>query len=1587
MTSLRRALPVLLFTVSHLTRANAAVPVTVGLRTSWPAHNLLLEILETAALDQPQSFFPLVDLLTSPDTFPEPLGKLSPEAIHQAALALFQHHGFFTHDTLKQFELALSLHVSAPKLEAFYQFYNDRNLENIRLPNGYISDGDGCGSWIDWYGSRLCSSEDLHAVLSREALDAASGQSATPPKKAKLLPFDHIYPDPATTVFAPPRTAILYADLTSPNFLDLHKTLMESAAAFPPKIQYVFRHVPAPKVVPPKGESPAPVKQQYLTGYGVGLDLKKMDYLALDDRRSRNSANNDIKDVAIEENAPLVDIVREILNSLPSSSSEPLNLTAPLTKEEFQYLGVQATSLILQSQNPLDTFIQLAENFPLYATELARKVDINGELQFEMAFNSRRVPKGMSLLWLNGKPIEDMSSFNPFNVLNMLRSERTIMEGLTSLGLTSTQALEALAGQPVAESFSQGNLFDGIFDASDRPEGGDVILWLNDLQKDDAYKAWPKGIESLLTPIYPGSFHTLGINLWNVVLAVDLSNRDSLIWIFKHVSNIINKKFPFTWGIVPLVDTPEGAKAARIFNYVHKHYGPKETMDFIRSLIAAQSEGETIDFLIANAFFNNLGINVKPLLQIELDESVSHDYDTVLAGQEPHSVERLAKAERWAKRMDVQSRKWELGHVFLNGKHFPLDTNFLVSLQREVGLQTQYLQTEVQVGRLSSNQPVDMSTYFYDLPSTPKRRNRFLFPDPETSPLRVERLDTLFRTSGFEWPNEDLLYPEGTESLLATVWVIGDLDDSIARGMATEAMKALDVEKNFRLGFIHAPRTLPFSDTTSTPRLSTVLQQLSGRLSTLSLPAFAEKWESDAPNPVNSAEYLKYCMSGQLLARDIGLKPGQTGLLVNGRVIGPLEAGDFGAIDFSPMLAYEKQRRATPILEALKEIGFSEDSMDRTTFADMISTAASIVASVQIPDPSAEGLFNMPQRPRQRQYRHLDSKHSKLTIGDESKALFHFAVLLDPVSETAQKWGALIKWLTTLDSVYLELYLVTDQTREELPLKRFYRSVLREALVFDDVGEEIPAMATFKNLPEEPIYTLSMDVPSSWLVRPRESIHDLDNIHLSALSSHEKVAGVKALFDLDFLVIEGHARDTTSGAPPRGLQLQLTKYDSTPIADTLVMENLGYLQFKAKPGVFQLELKRGRGEDIFTIESVGNAGWDSPPVESEAGAEVTLTSFEGLTLYPRFRRQQGQADADVLQPPRREGFFSSAVQKVVQAVAEWIQPPQESPEADINIFTVASGHLYERFASIMIASVMKNTNSTVKFWFIENFLSPSFLEFIPHLAEEYDFQYELVTYKWPSWLRSQREKQRVIWGYKILFLDVLFPMDLKKVIFVDADQIVRADLQELVDLDLQGAPYGYTPMGDDNPDMEGFRFWKTGYWKDYLRGKPYHISALYVIDLVRFRQLAAGDRLRGHYQQLSADPNSLANLDQDLPNNMQFEVPIFSLDKNWLWCETWCSKDRLDQAKTIDLCQNPLTKEPKLSRARQIPEWSQYDAEIAAFARRLVHEGKIGETALGAEVDALAGEKKSDVPPASSEESTSASPGVAGQEPLVHPEL
>ena len=523
--------------------------------------------------------------------------------------------------------------------------------------------------------------------------------------------------------------------------------------------------------------------------------------------------------------------------------------------------------------------------------------------------------------------------------------------------------------------------------------------------------------------------------------------------------------------------------------------------------------------------------------------------------------------------------------------------------------------------------------------------------------------------------------------------------------------------------------------------------------------------------------------------------------------------------------------------------------------------------------------------------------------------------------------------------------------------------------------------ADFAALPASQTLTAHLDVPEQWLVTTAVAAYDLDNIRLEDLPEGERV--MRAEYRLEALLVTGHCSeraDPPTGrrrappASPRGAQLRLGD------AGTVVMSNLGYFQLPARPGAHDLRLRAGRSQEVYRVAAPasdldgGGVGRgfeeeEEPRDGSEPGAtrgafgtrtrtraddaddaddasvEVLVSSWNGRVLRLVLARRPGMEREDVLEAgrdpaPRRAGRrgWRRAVASLFGArdggsrgVVAGSDGAEDELET-IHVFSVASGHLYERFLKIMMLSARRRTRNPLKFWFIKNWLSPRFKDFLPHFAAAHGLEYELVTYKWPTWLNRQTEKQRIIWAYKLLFLDVLFPLTLDKIIFVDADQVVRADLRELWETDLRGAPYAYPPFCDDNEDMEGYRFWKSGFWKAHLNGKPYHISALYVVDLDRFRRTAAGDQLRVIYEQLSRDPGSLANLDQDLPNYAQHQVRIHSLPQSWLWCESWCGNETKAAAKTIDLCNNPMTKEPKLlGAARIVREWPSLDGEVRAF--------------------------------------------------------
>lgn len=600
-----------------------------------------------------------------------------------------------------------------------------------------------------------------------------------------------------------------------------------------------------------------------------------------------------------------------------------------------------------------------------------------------------------------------------------------------------------------------------------------------------------------------------------------------------------------------------------------------------------------------------------------------------------------------------------------------------------------------------------------------------------------------------------------------------------------------------------------------------------------------------------------------------------------------------------------------------------------------------------------------------------------LVVGDDVQGSagqgdFRLSLVVDPVGSYAVYASSFVSTIVDClgaSNVDVEVFLLPAP---KLPSEgpgalhaAFSKAVFSATPTFSEYGRIESPAATFASLPQDALLTVAVSPPRAWFVASFATSYDLDNVVLRDLPA--SVSILHAEYVLESLLVEGSCIDE-SYRPQQGLRLEMVRRHPTVQVDTLVMENLGYFQLKAPtPGRWVLDIARGRGRDMYSIESILQTpmfpGASRAPVfgksskffSDESGRIVVVMNSLGgaRNTVLQVRRKSQKESFQLLDPgssptppgravlsgPRQKvghlwRFFSG--RRLKDAFGVNRRSPQSSrKDVRIHVFSVASGHLYERFLKIMMLSVVKHASVPVKFWLLENYLSPSFKKVIPYFASNHRFEVEMVTYRWPGWLREQSEKQRIIWAYKILFLDVLFPLNLSRVIFVDSDQVVRGDLAELMRLDLRGAPYGYTPFCDSRKEVEGFRFWKTGFWKDTLQGAKYRISALYVVDLDTFRETSAGDTLRFVYQSLSADPNSLSNLDQDLPNYASVApirggqvVPIFDLPQEWLWCESWCDDESKARAKTIDLCNNPMTKEPKLDSAKRIvAEWVALDEE------------------------------------------------------------
>ncbi|XP_073216217.1 UDP-glucose:glycoprotein glucosyltransferase 1 isoform X2 [Lepidochelys kempii] len=1477
---------------SSLAKADSKA-VTTSLTTKWLSTPLLLEASEFLAEEGQEKFWTFAE--ASQEIRSSDHGGTNYSSYHAMLKAACQNLSPLQQNLLK---FSLSLRSYSATIQAFQQIAADEPPPV------------GCNSFFAVHGKKTCEFDTLEILL----------QTASERLKPFLFKGDHRYPlsNPESPV------VILYAEIGTEEFSKFHNLLVSKASAG--EITYILRHYVA-----------NPSKEKvYLSGYGVELAIKSTEYKAKDDTQVKGT---EVNATMIGENDPIDEVqgflfgklrqlypdLKEELKELRKHLIESTNEMAPLKVWQLQDLSFQTAARILAAPtvDALTVMKDLSQNFPTKARAITKTV-VSSELRTEIEENQKYfkgtlgLQSGDSALFINGLHI-DLDTQDIFSVFDVLRNEARVMEGLHSLGI---------------EGLSLHNVLKLNIQPSDSDYAVDIrspaISWINNLEIDSRYNSWPSSVQELLRPTFPGVIRQIRKNFHNFVLIVDPSH-ESTAELLNVAEMFFSNHIPLRIGLVFVVNDLEdvdglqdaGVALLRAFNYV------------------AQEVDNNYAFQTVISIYNK----VKTGDQLQVEHVVS-----VLEKQYPYvEVNSILGIDS----VYDQNRKEGRGYyeqtgvgplpiVLFNGMPFQkeqLDPDDLETVTMQKILETTSLfQRAVYLGELSSDQ--DVVEYTMNQPNVvPRINSRILMSDREYLDLtamnnffvddyaRFTVLNSKDKTAAVANSMTYLTKKDDSFVRPVTFWIVGDFDKPSGRQLLYDAIKHQKSSNHVRISMINNPSEDPTNKNTIITRaIWAALQTQTSNSAKNFITKMAKEETAKALEAgaditefavggmdVNTfkeafeSPKVDFILSHAMYCRDVlKLQKGQRAVISNGRIIGPLEDNElFNQDDFHLLENIILKTSGQKIKSHIQQLGVEEDLA-----SDLVMKVDALLSA----QPKGEARI---------EYQFFEDRYSAVKLRPkEGETYFDVVAIVDPATRDAQRLAPLLMVLNQLINMNLRVFMNCQSKLSDMPLKSFYRYVLEPEISFTADDNFAPGpIAKFLDMPQTPLFTLNLNTPESWMVESVRTPYDLDNIYLEEVDNR-----VAAEYELEYLLLEGHCYDISTGQPPRGLQFTLGTSANPVIVDTIVMANLGYFQLKANPGAWVLRLRKGRSEDIYRIYS--HDGTDSPPDASEV--IVVLNNFKSKIIKVKVQKKLDMMNEDLLSDGTSEnesGFWESL--KWGFTGGQKNDEVKQDKDDVINIFSVASGHLYERFLRIMMLSVLKHTETPVKFWFLKNYLSPTFKEFIPYMAEKYNFQYELVQYKWPRWLHQQTEKQRIIWGYKILFLDVLFPLVVDKFLFVDADQIVRTDLKELRDFNLDGAPYGYTPFCESRKEMDGYRFWKSGYWASHLAGRKYHISALYVVDLKKFRKIAAGDRLRGQYQGLSQDPNSLSNLDQDLPNNMIHQVPIKSLPQEWLWCETWCDDSSKKRAKTIDLCNNPMTKEPKLQAAvRIVPEWQDYDQEI-----------------------------------------------------------
>jgi UDP-glucose:glycoprotein glucosyltransferase len=378
----------------------------------------------------PHIYFPILDRIA--DGYFD--SSTTDEQLYNSFLKLLKDDDLITNsESLSSFKFALAIRNAAPRIEAHYQYYNTA-VEPLL-------NGNQCDAWIELDGKQSCDPTLETGSKTKLALSQ------------KVLSFDRVLGSGPDFIIA-----TLYADITSPAFRQFHKTASQNAQEG--KSLYRVRYKPTSQQ-----RDPLPV-----SGYGVELALKRTDYIVIDDRPKGDGDSESISQITLDDEAEVDDL-------------------KPLSSADLKDLGMKAGSFVAESEDPLDALLKLTRDFPKYSSSLVSRNDSEDFLREHLSNRETALPAGFNILWVNGVQY-DPRKVDAFSLIDHMRRERKLINDFRDMGLSSAEAITLLSNDAIVEAYRAGG--NQRYDWRDEIEGGDVILYLNDLTKDKRYRDWPE---------------------------------------------------------------------------------------------------------------------------------------------------------------------------------------------------------------------------------------------------------------------------------------------------------------------------------------------------------------------------------------------------------------------------------------------------------------------------------------------------------------------------------------------------------------------------------------------------------------------------------------------------------------------------------------------------------------------------------------------------------------------------------------------------------------------------------------------------------------------------------------------------------------------------------------------------------------------------------------------------------------------------------------------------------------------------------------------------------------------------------------